>query len=896
MTFPPDLIAALHPLLDRALELEPTERAAFLAGLRTTQPELTAELERLLALEPDLDSRGFLSSAQPVLSGDDLAGLAGHHLGAYTLERPLGYGGMGSVWLARRSDGRFEGTAAVKLLNLGRLHQVGLERFRREGTLLARLHHPNIARLIDAGVAENGQPYLVLEYVEGTPIDRYASDRRLGPEARIRLFLSVLRAVAHAHANLIVHRDLKPSNIVVESDGTVKLLDFGIAKLLEDEGTVGTTTLTEEGGRALTPEYAAPEQVTGAPITTATDVYALGVLLYVLLSGRHPTAEGSSNSADYLRRVVDTDPSRLSDAAGSRLYTGDLDNIVARALKKRPEERYPTVSALADDLERYLAHEPVSARADSWAYRARKFVRRNRVTVALATLALLALCAGLAGTLVQSRRAVQAAALAAEQRDFALQQLSRADAINSLNNFLLTDAAPVGAALSVGDLLSRAESLVDHDRAETPTNRVEMLVSIGQQYVDIEEDARAERVLRQAYRLSRGLTEHSTRARASCALARELSRVGKLDSAETLLAEGLGELPERSHYATVRVWCLVYAGEVARQAGNGERAVARADSAWRLLTEAPNASPALRVQVLVDLAGGYNQAGRRREADSIYQSAYSEVLVQGRAQTLEGATLLNNWALTLWRMGQPLRAERLYREAMQIATPGQKEGWVSPVLLVNLARVLSELGRTDEALAYAERADRESRRTGEDYATNTALLAKLELYRERGDLARAEAILAEVEPRLRRALPPDHYVFALLLSHRSLLAEARGRRDSALVLAHLAVRHAEELPGGGQVLPLLVRRLADLEVERGLGSDAAADAARAVELTRPQTAPGAPSATLGLAYLTLGRALRLAGQAQPARLAFDSAASHLAPSLGPQDPRAREAARLAATN
>src|SRR6202041_714368 len=294
----------------------------------------------------------------------------------------------------------------------------GEERFKREGTILGRLAHEHIADLVDAGVSLSGQPYLILEYVEGDHIDRYCDDRMLNVEARVRLFLDVLVAVAHAHANLIVHRDIKPSNVLVSKDGQVKLLDFGIAKLLEAEGQEGLATLlTLEGGRAMTPEYAAPEQVTGAPVTTATDVYALGVLLYVLLTGQHPAGSGPHSPADLVKAIVDTEPTRPSgivipartnaketttNAARrattpeklSRLMRGDLDTIVAKALKKNPQERYVSVTALADDLRRYLRHEPINARPDAITYRAAKFVRRNRTAVALTALALAATVAG----------------------------------------------------------------------------------------------------------------------------------------------------------------------------------------------------------------------------------------------------------------------------------------------------------------------------------------------------------------------------------------------------------------------------------------------------------------------------------------------------------------------
>ncbi|HET7468918.1 MAG TPA: serine/threonine-protein kinase, partial [Gemmatimonadales bacterium] len=254
----------LRVLLDRALELEAGERAAWLAELGRTDPANAAEIERLLAAEPELDERRFLDAgASPLGEALPASGpiaapaLAGWQLGGWTLERPLGQGGMGTVWLARRSDGRFTGAAAVKLLNLALLDRIGTARFQREGTVLARLNHPHIAKLFDAGVTPAGQPYLVLEYVEGQRLDRWCEERRLGPEARLRLFLDILEAVGHAHANLIVHRDLKPSNILVTSAGVVKLLDFGIAKLIEDDGEGGSTTLTEGvEGRAFTPEFA----------------------------------------------------------------------------------------------------------------------------------------------------------------------------------------------------------------------------------------------------------------------------------------------------------------------------------------------------------------------------------------------------------------------------------------------------------------------------------------------------------------------------------------------------------------------------------------------------------------------------------------------------------------
>lgn len=321
---------------------------------------------------------------------------------------------MGTVWLAERSDGRFQRRVAIKFLNFA-VAETGAERFKREGQIVGRLVHPHIAQMIDAGVTPAGQPYLVLEYCEGEQVDRYCDSEKLDIEARVRLFLDVLGAVAQAHANLIVHRDIKPSNVIVSANGDVKLLDFGIAKLLADDGAPGDTLLTVENSAGFTPQFAAPEQIMGGAITTATDVYALGVLLYLLLSGQHPAGSSTRSAAELVKAITEAEPPRASDAAFSRQgeaataaanrgaspdklrrqLRGDLDIIVGTALKKVPQERYPSVSAFADDLRRYLSHEPIKARPDSIGYRAAKFLRRNRTAVALVIIVVTSLSVGL---------------------------------------------------------------------------------------------------------------------------------------------------------------------------------------------------------------------------------------------------------------------------------------------------------------------------------------------------------------------------------------------------------------------------------------------------------------------------------------------------------------------
>ena len=491
----PDQWQILSPYLDQALGMSNEERSKWLATLRSEKPELADQIEQLICEHHTLAKEGFLESNLADLRGQ--AAPSGQTLGAYTLLSQIGQGGMGTVWLGERNDGRFERRVAIKFLNLALMGKGGEERFKREGRILALLIHPRIGELIDAGVSQTGQPYLILEYIEGDHIDRYCDQKKLNVEARIRLFLDVLEAVAHAHANLVVHRDLKPSNVLVRHDGQVKLLDFGIAKLLESEGQAPHTELTVEGVRALTPECAAPEQLRGAAITTATDVYALGVMLYVLLTGQHPTGSSLKTAADFVKSILEIDPRPPSEAVvaveggadfaaqnaarrGTTPYRlswalrGDLDTIVAKALKKEPGERYSTVGGFADDLRRYLKSEPISASPDTSFYRARKFVRRHRPAVALAAVAFLGTAAGLAGTLLQARNA-------RAQRDFAFRQLARAQNALEFNEFLLSDAAPSGKPFTVNELLERAETTLAGQSGDE-ISRVELMAAIGDQY------------------------------------------------------------------------------------------------------------------------------------------------------------------------------------------------------------------------------------------------------------------------------------------------------------------------------------------------------------------------------------------------------------------------------
>jgi serine/threonine protein kinase len=558
-TLSPDEWLAISPYLDQALAMSDDERAAWLRSLGERSPSLVARLTDLLEEHQVLSQEGFLEKRGFGLPNS--AGLVGQTLGPYTLISQIGQGGMGSVWLAERNDGRFERRVAVKFIHIALMGKGGEGRFKREGSILGRLSHPHIAELVDAGLSAAGQPYLVLEYVEGDSIDRYCDRRNLDVEARIRLFLEVLGAVAHAHANLIVHRDLKPSNVLVSKEGQAKLLDFGIAKLLEGEAEDGTATLlTVEGGRAMTPEYAAPEQVTGAPVTTATDVYALGVLLYVLLTGQHPAGKGRRSPAELLKAIVDTEPTSPSDIVTtetanreetttnaarrtstpdklSRLLQGDLDTIIVKALKKDPRERYASVTALADDLQRYLRHEPIAARPDTLTYRAGKFVRRNRIVVVLASLAFLAAATGVTGTGVQARRA-------RAQRDVAIRERDRGSRVTQfmIKMFKVSDPGESrGNSVTAREILDKAAAEVDTELAKDPETQAQMMDVMGNVYFSLGLYPKSESMLTRSVdtrRQALGPSHPDTLASASD-MGRTLSAELRDQDAEKLLRETL---------------------------------------------------------------------------------------------------------------------------------------------------------------------------------------------------------------------------------------------------------------------------------------------------------------------------------------------------------------------
>jgi len=881
----PETEVLFHELAD----LSPAGRAEFFRD-HQVPADLRAEVETLLRFDTAGDHALTESIAAAAAQSLD-TGREGSQCGPYRLTRAVGRGGMGSVYLAERTDGEVRQQVAVKLLRYIGNESGFRERFLRERQILAGLNHPGIVRLIDAGRTGDGQPYLAMDYIDGVPIDVYTQDLDL--RAKLDLFIRVCDAVSHAHRNLIVHRDIKPSNILVDAGGEPRLLDFGIAKLLDEGGGI-EPSLTVEAGAALTPDYAAPEQVTGEAVTTATDVYALGVLLFVMLTGQHPAGPGPHTHTAMFRFIVETDPPRPSGVTASsklrKALSGDLDTIVAKALKKNPRERYESVAALAEDVARHLKKQPILAMPESLGYRVSKFVLRNRAAAALGTLALIATIAGVAGTLAQARAA-------RAQRDFALQQVSRANAINDLNAFVLSDAAPSGKPFTVNELLQRAESIVQREHGRDAANRVELLISIGRQYQTLDEDAQARRVLEQAYQLSRSVPEASTRARASCALARTVAELGELPRSEALVQEGLRDLPEEPQFNFDRVFCLSLGSGVAYHNGAGTQGIYRADAALRLLRNSAFTSEREELDALTNLAEAYRFAGQQREAAAMFEQAAERITLLGRDQTQAAGTVFNNWALALSQLGHPLEAEKIFRRAIDISRDDRGEQAVSPMLLINYARTLSDLGRQKEAADYAERGYAKATQAGDEVVVNQSLLLRNTIYRAQGDVTRAKQMLSEVEPRLRRALPPGHVAFASLTSEQALNARSANDLKAALELSNQAVAMVEaSLKNGGQgaeSLPAVLVRRGDLELQLGRPLDAANDAGRGLRLLLQAAPVGSFSSRIGRAYHVLARALDAQGKPEEARNAARSAAEHYENSLGPGHADTRAARQLA---
>jgi len=799
----------LRPAVDSALELEESARGEYLIALRTTDPELAAQVEEFLAREISADAAGFLEqNIQETVLGNQPPTLAGMALGHYVLDRPLGHGGMGQVWLGHRSDGRFEGSVAVKLLNISLVGGGADIRFRREGNILAKLSHPNIARLLDAGISTIGQPYLVLEYVEGVWIDEYCDANALTPDDRIRLVLRVLDAVSHAHANLIIHRDLKPANILVTAAGEVKLLDFGIAKLLEGDDA---EMLTATGGRALTPAYASPEQIGGETITTSTDVYAAGVLLFRLLSGAHPTAQGATTQAETFRAILDGNAMPVSEAIKStnartandvriaaerrgsstdrlsRQYRGDLDNILAHALRRNPAERYLSVAAFADDLRRYLAHEAVSVRADATWYRLSRFVRRNRIAVAAGT----AVAVALLGATVVSRNQMR---IAQQERDAATLNERYSSAISDVQLQLLTLVESGDGTLTEDQRLARIQEMVAKQFRNEPKIHSRVLAMLADRYGTMNDLGKQSALQLQAAEQSRIADDPLAEAQNRCLASWVMFRSERIDSAEAELAKATKLLAASPGGAAP--------AEIACNTATAARFVLRQefDSAVTRLRASVGVSEGIGDTLssnydvsLNNLASVLLQSGYPREASVVQAKLVASMSRSGKGESEGYLVITSNLAFTLLSVGEFMTARSMLETQIARVHPAGSTAEVPAPLLVRAMLSYQRMEMADSVRRLADEIVRDTARHLPPPLILEARVALGEAVLRAGRVDDALRMNTALAPMIAQMPPRPRSLMQPVLLHGALL-DATGQTALALDSVQRFLRSAGYTP------------------------------------------------------------------------------------------------------
>jgi serine/threonine-protein kinase len=849
----------LEEVLDLVLELRPEDRPAFIEQtcgtddlLRRQAEAMTAAAERagdFLERPVDACAAGLLgqmareAEEDSELDAAESASMAPGRLGPYRLLRELGRGGMGAVYLAERDDEQYDRRVAIKVLPAGLLSRGLRTRFLLERRILASLEHPNIARLYDAGMSEDGTPYFVMEFVEGRRIDVHCDEHQLPIPARLALFDQVCDAVQFAHRNLVVHRDLKPANILVSSDGMVKLLDFGIAKLLRTEAEAGATLTGLGGWQAFTPEYASPEQLRGEPISTSTDVYALGVLLFNLLAGCWPYHPRDRSVRSIEQAVLEQDPGRPSAALSStvaerrsttlaglrRQLRGDLDNIVLTALRKESEHRYASVQHLRDDVHRYLESRPVHARPATWGYRAGKFVRRHRVGVAAAALVGVSLVGGMAGTVWQARTASREARRADQVRQFVVGLFEVSDPDHSR-----------GDSITARALLDQGAARLATELAAEPELRAEMQAVLGGIYEKLGLYDRARPLLEEvlAVREARLGSRHLDVAGSAAALASVLYEQGEYPKAEELTRRGLAlrrELlgPEDTLVAASMTDLAAIMGaqgkdEEAESLFRAGLAIDRRKEAWRkVATDLHNLSIALwrrgeygealplaeealalrrRIHgeehtdvasTLMALASILSASGEYDRAEELNRQCLAM-----RRKLLGGAhphvaIALNNLGLLLQARGRLEEAEQYLREALAVRRAAFGDHHLEVAASRNnLGTLLYAMGDFPGAADQIERALAIWRPAlGETHPHVLTALNNLgATWRDHGDLARAEPLLREALALRRKVLGEEHPDVAAshnnlgeLLAKKAEFAEAEANSRAALAIWRTAL-------------------------------------------------------------------------------------------------------------
>jgi eukaryotic-like serine/threonine-protein kinase len=895
-TVPPEQWQPFSEYLDQALDLPEAERAAWLASLAQNSPQLAAAVADTLAQRERSGYAEFL--ADPLLSRAQIVGatLIGRHVGPYVIEAEVGRGGMGSVWRARRVDDRFETTVAIKFLHASWIGLHGEQRFRSEGQMLGRLDHPNIARLIDAGLLDATHPYLVLEYVEGEAIDAYCGAKNLNVEARVELFLGVLAAVAHAHSHLIVHRDIKPTNIFVTRSGSVKLLDFGIAKLLDD--ATGLAALTKSGGSALTPQFAAPEQLLGKAVTTATDVYSLGLVLYILLTGRHPILTESDSSARLIHAVLTEDAPRASSVSSMptpwrRSLHGDLDNILGKALKKEPLERYASVDAFADDLKRYLTHEPVKACADTATYRLTKFVRRHRGGVLSGLLTVLVLCAATLTTFLQKLEADR-------QRDAAQFEARHAESANEFLDFLLQSDGGTGqASVSPAARIELGARMLELQYRGDPRFAGRMLVELSDQYRGQTFTRQAVALDAKAYALGRDAQDPELMALAQCEAAYAETTAGVTASASQRLADSKQLIAQlRSPSVVLQVHCRRADAELALRTGNTAAAEQILEAARHLLEESGQTYRLVYTSVLNDLGGVYNETRRLGQALSMAELVGATHEKYGRGSTGARLIALQNESVVLFSMGE-IRASLAVSEDVRnrrLAIEGDASEPLS--MTVNAASLLVRLGRSQAGVDLARAASVRARSAGNSrwliFALRAASIGSMNL----GQIPAAESAFQEMTTALGNVgstLDPRYRGLSDTL--RGLLELKRGDPAAALQSANTSLA---ALAGAANGTPLDERASLNLAARAALALARPADGerfARQLLAVSEAVARGPDtSADVGEALLLLAEAEIAQGRTTEAQPQLERAARCLTNGLGADQALTREALALATHN
>lgn len=660
-----------------ASNLEGDARAAMLTRFAAEHPGLEQQLLDLLAADSSGDKPlggSIATSAREIATATDP--WKNRRVGAWTIRHRIADGGMGAVFLAERADDEYQQTVALKIMTVQLLAKDSVTRFRAERQILASLSHPNIAKLIDGGSTDENLPYLVLEYVDGLPIDQYCDEHQLSIPARLELFTKVCKAVDFAHRNLVVHRDLKPNNILVDTDGEPKLLDFGIAKLLETSSVPQTVAVTREGMRAMTPEYASPEQVRGEPISVATDVYALGVLLYRLMTGQSPYGVSTSMRRDYEAAILDREPRRPSTVVThpdtdvsvgahrstspqklQRRLAGDLDNIVLHALQKEPERRYATAESLANDISRYLANEPVLARGDDWPYRLRKFVVRNARALAITFLVV----AGIATLSIYYTMRL------ADERDRANVAAAQSNEVAAFLTGLFESASP-------------------HEAKGQPITAVELLEQGRERIEELDEQPKVKAELMRI-------------------MASSMTLIGDLERSIPMLERVLeykeAEVPRDEISISQTTHNLA---EAYRQFGDLEKAEHYERRTLDIATAAFGPDNSNVAYLMARLGVILFDARRSEEALDLEQRALAIMVANGDGETANAIDTRGNMSNALSRLGRHHEAEQILRETIALSEKVEGESHPNTIIRrTNLCLVLIRLGRYDEAVEILEK-------------------------------------------------------------------------------------------------------------------------------------------------------------------------------------------------